>query len=100
MSSRLDLFQDAQGILAGEASQIHLGNRNVLLKKVEILHEKLRDESETLSIKITETSGILRTGEQPRANSGALCLKKEIVYVYLYSCVCSSAPRSKLNEFD
>lgn len=87
MSSGLDLFQNAQEVLAGDTSQIHLGRRDVRLKKAEILHEEVRDESETLGVKITATSGILGTSEQPRANSGALrCLKKEIVYV-IFMCV-------------
>ena len=87
MSSGLDLFQNAQEVLAGDTSQIHLGRRDVRLKKAEILQEEVRDEPETLGVKITATSGILGTGEQPRANSGALCcLKKEIVYV-IFMCV-------------
>lgn len=85
VSCGLNLFQNAQETFAGDTFQlgIHLGDRNVMLKKAGILHEKIRDVSETLGIKITETSAVLQSGEQPRANLGALgCFKKEI------ACTC------------
>lgn len=96
MPSGLNLFQNAQEIVAGDTSQLHLGDRDVVLKKAEILHEKGREKLETL------TSAILKADEQPGANTGALgCLKKgDSTYTCSYSCVCSWDPRSKLNEFD
>lgn len=72
VSSGLNLFQNAQETFAGDTFQlgIHLGDRDVMLKKAEILHEKIRDVSETLGIKITEISAVLQTSEQPKANLG------------------------------